>query len=183
MTRFTIDPERSTITIDASSSVHPIHTEAGGLEGWVEVERGSGGEIDVARSARAHLEFPVDRLRSGKTLEDRELRRRIDAKRFPTIVGELEALAAAPLGADNRDGGAADSGSRYQVTGDLTFKGHTKRYVHVMQWTFEDDRTLRLQGAAEFDVRDFAMEPPKILLLKVHPEVDVRVDVYAVRDD
>jgi polyisoprenoid-binding protein YceI len=170
MARYTIDPDRSTVTIEASSSVHPIHSEVGGLEGWVEVEPDADGRIDLAADPSARLEFPVDLLRSGNPLEDRELRRRIDAKHFPTIVGELESLAP---------GEAVGS---YEVTGALTFMGQTKRYVHDMTWTFEEDGALRLQGAAEFDVRDFGMEPPKILMLKVHPEVDVTIDVIAVRD-
>ncbi len=171
MARFTIDPERSTVTIDASSSVHPINSHAQGLSGWVEVERGADGGVDPAAAASARLEFPVDQLRSGNPLEDRELKRRIDAKHFPTIVGELETLAP-----------GEEEGS-FVVTGALTFMGNTKRYEHDMTWTFDDDGTLRLQGAAEFDVRDFGMEPPKILMLKVHPEVDVRIDVFAVPDE
>jgi len=174
MARYTIDPERSTVTIEASSSVHPIHSEAQGLHGWVEVEEADGGRVDVDAGPAARLEFPVDRLHSGNPLEDRELRRRIDAKHFPTIVGELESVGPAVDG---------DDGPRYEVTGALTFMGQTKRYVHAMSWRFADDGSLRLQGAAEFDVRDFGMEPPKILMLKVHPEVVVAIDVLATRDD
>jgi len=186
MPRFTIDSERSTVTIEASSSVHPIRSKAQGLAGWVDVEQGGGGQVDVAAGPSARLEFPVDRLRSGNPLEDRELRRRIDAKRFPTIIGELESLARVGDAAESPPGRAGeedDGGLRYEVTGALTFMGQTKRYVHEMVWSYEPDGSLRLQGAAEFDVRDFGMEPPKILMLKVHPEVVVHIDVYAVRDD
>lgn len=188
MPRFTIDSERSTVTIEASSSVHPIHSEAQGLVGWVEVERGDDGFVDAAAETSARLEFPVDQLRSGNPLEDRELRRRIDAKRHPTITGELESLSPLRDPEERRDetvggsDGEGDAGSRFEVTGALTFMGQTKRYVHEMVWSFEPDGTLHLRGAAEFDVRDFGMEPPKILMLKVHPEVEVHIDVYAVPD-
>ena len=47
--------------------------------------------VDQTR-ARRHLEFPVDSLKSGNPLEDRELQRRIDARRFPTIIGELKSM-------------------------------------------------------------------------------------------
>ena len=46
-----------------------------------------------------------------------------------------------------------------------------------------DDRTIRLTGASSFDIRDFGMQPPKVLLLKVEPEVQVRVEIYAVKDE
>ena len=44
-----------------------------------------------------------------------------------------------------------------------------------------DDRTLRLDGESTFDIRDFGMEPPRILMLRVEPEVDVRVEIVAER--
>ena len=40
-----------------------------------------------------------------------------------------------------------------------------------------DDRTIRLTGTSSFDIRDFGMQPPKVLLLKVEPEVQVRVEI------
>src|SRR3954447_11424130 len=83
MTRYRIDPERSRVVIDARSSVHPIHTEVTGLTGWISLgPEASGGSV----------ELPVERLRSGNPLEDAELRRRIDARRFPTITGTVTAL-------------------------------------------------------------------------------------------
>src|SRR4051812_44277235 len=99
MTRYRIDPARSRLVIDASSSVHPIHSESEGLEGWLELDHPDG--------PRAHLEFPVDRLRSGTPLEDRKLNRRIDARRFPSITGDLTSME--PL----------DAEGRYRVRGDV----------------------------------------------------------------
>ena len=44
-------------------------------------------------------------------------------------------------------------------------------------------RTIRLAGESSFDIRDFGMQAPKVLLLKVEPEVEVRVEIYAVKDE
>ena len=113
-------------------------------------------------SRRASCRCPVERLSSGNALEDRELQRRIDARRFPTIDGELTDAAATPA----RDG-------RYVVRGDLTFRGVTNTLRGR-----DDDRptstTARCGSRAEstFDIRDFGMEPPRILMLTVAPEVD-----------
>ena len=124
MTRFRIVPERSRVSIDARSSLHPIHTETDGLEGWLELDVPGGAKVDLAAAPAGHLELPVDRLRSGNALEDRELLRRIDARRFPTIAGDLSVMK------DTDDDG------RYAVAGDVTFRGVTRRY--------EDDMTVEL---------------------------------------
>ena len=79
-------PTRSRVWIEARSNVHPIHTEADGLEGWLDLDIGDG-TINVDQPLLGHLEFPVENLKSGNAFEDRELQRRIDARRYPTIVG------------------------------------------------------------------------------------------------
>ena len=73
----------------------------------------------------------------------------------------------------------ADDDGRYVVRGDLTFKGVTNRYENDMTITAVDARTLALAGEATFDIRDFGMEPPRILMLKVEPQVKVRVEIVA----
>jgi len=45
-----------------------------------------------------------------------------------------------------------------------------------------DEQTIELEGKSRFDIREFGMEPPKMLMLKVDPEVDVRVDIIAVKE-
>jgi len=166
--RYRIVPERSQVTIDARSSVHPIHTRTSGLEGFVELTF-SDGRVDVGATPRGRLSLPVDRLRSGNPLEDSELRRRIDARRFPTIDGELTHLA--PI-----------DGDQYLVGGDLTFRGETRACEAPMTISALDESTMQLTGQATFDVRDFGMEPPRILMLRVYPEVEVSVEIVAARE-
>jgi len=169
VTRFRIVPTLSRVWIEARSTLHPIRTETSGLEGWVELELGKGGLPDLAAAPGAHLEFDVDRLTSGNPLEDRELRRRIDARRFPTIAGDLTSMEAT-----GEDG-------RYRVAGDLTFRGVTRQYEDEM--TVEaTDGTVILAGEKTFDVRDFGLEPPRILLLRVEPHVSVKVAITAEKE-
>jgi polyisoprenoid-binding protein YceI len=169
--RYQIVPQRSRTWIDARSSLHPIRTETSGLEGWLELEVQGGGRVNLTAAPTGHLELPVDRLRSGNPLEDRELRRRIDSRRFPTIAGDLTLMTL-----DDHDG-------EYLVTGDLTFRGVTRSYKDRMKVEQLDPTTIRLSGQSTFDVRDFGMEPPRILMLKVEPEVAVRVEIVAERTD
>jgi len=168
--RYRIDPARSRVAIDATSSLHPIHSETDGLEGWIELDVDGGGLVNPGMAPRAHLELPVEKLRSGNAMEDRELRRRVDARRFPTISGDLTAIEA------------IDGDGRYRVRGDVTFKGVTRSSEDDMTVSHADE-TLRLQGSSVFDIRHFGMEPPRILLLKVAPEVRVTVDIVAQKED
>jgi polyisoprenoid-binding protein YceI len=167
VTRFRIVPERSRVWIDASSSVHPIHSETNGLEGWFEAELGERGQILGDAASHGHLELAVGRLTSGNPLLDREMKRRIDARRYPTITGELTAMEV-----------AAEHG-HYVARGEVTFRGVTRPVDGELVVSLDNDRTVRITGQSVFDVREFDFEPPKILMLKVHPEVSVRIELIA----
>ena len=171
MARYSIVPDRSQVWIEARSNVHPIHSSTSGLEGYVELDLGPSGTVDPARTPAGSLSLAVDRLKSGNRMEDRELQKRIDARRFPRIEGHLEQIA--PNGSE----------ASYRVSGEVTFRGVSRRYEDRMNITPVEDRTIRLAGESNFDIRDFGMQPPKVLLLKVEPEVQVRVEIYAVRDE
>ncbi len=170
MTRYRIVPERSTVSIDARSNVHPFHSETSGLEGHVELNFGADGAVDPATKAAGTLSLSVSRLQSGNRLEDREMHRRLDARRYPAISGELDVIE--PAGGDGL----------YRVSGTVTFRGVARPHTDDMTIRAVDDRTLSLSGRSRFDIREWGMEPPRILVLRVEPEVDVAVDIVAVAE-
>jgi polyisoprenoid-binding protein YceI len=165
--RYVIDPARSRVWIDARSNVHPIHSSAEGLEGFVDFDADRDGQVGAHPAGR--LSFPVRQLSSGNPLERRELQRRIEARHYPTIEGVLRAMDA------------LDDGSLL-MRGDLSFRGVTRSVDGKMAMSAVDDRTIRLEGASKFNIRDFGMEPPRILMLRVEPEVNVRVEIVAERE-
>lgn len=169
MTGYRIAPERSQVWIEARSSLHPIDGTAAGLTGLIEVELDGDG-IDMSAAPRASVELPVDRLRSGNPLYDREMQRRVEASRYPTITGRATGFQP------SRSGYGA-----YTVSGELTFHGVTRRIAAEGRLTRLDDHTLVVEGEHVFDVRDYGITPPKILMLRVYPEVRVRVRVVAER--
>jgi polyisoprenoid-binding protein YceI len=169
VTGYRIVAQESTVHIGARSNVHPINTRTAGLEGFVDLEFDDDGNVDLASTPAGRLSFPVDLLRSGNPFEDRELRKRIDARHFPTIAGVMTAMAPAP------------QPGRYLVSGDLTFRGVTRAHTGEMDIEAVDADTIRLVGESGFDVRDFGMQPPRILMLRVEPEVTVRVELVARR--
>jgi hypothetical protein len=171
VTRFRINPDRSQVWIDARSSVHPIRSQAGGLEGFVDLDVGNDGGLDLEKAPSGRLSFPVSNLKSGNGMEDREMLRRIDARKFPTIDGVLTEMRA--------DGQAG----RYQVSGDVTFRGATCRCQDAMDVEIVDaGQVIRLVGESTFDITDFGMEPPRIFVLRVEPRVVVRVEILAERE-
>jgi polyisoprenoid-binding protein YceI len=168
--RYRITPESSYVWIDARSNVHPIHSTTDGLEGYVDLAFSPEGGVDITAPVAGSLSLSVDHLSSGNRMEDRELQRRIDSRRYPTIDGVLATIAP------------SDERGSYRVTGDITFRGVSRHHEDVMAISGPDDRTLQLAGSSSFDIREFGMEPPRILLLKVEPEVEIRVEISAVRE-
>jgi len=168
--RYEIVGARSQVSIDARSSLHPIHSETKGLEGWLELATLADGRLDLGVTPKGRLSLPVRLLRSGNGLEDRELQRRIDARRFPTIDGELSDLDE------------TEHPGCYRMRGEISFRGVTRTCESHVTITLLDERTVRLEGRSRFDIRDFGMEPPRILVLRVHPEVEVSVAIIAVRE-
>jgi polyisoprenoid-binding protein YceI len=148
--------------------MHPIHGEAEGLEGSIEADMAEG-RIDVSGAPRIQIELPVEKLQSGKKLEDVEMMRRIDARRFPKITGETTEVKE-------------NGGGRYRIRGDLTFHGVTRQVEGEVTVSAPDEHSLVIEGEQVFDIRDFGVQPPKILMLKVHPDVRVRVKVVAQQE-
>jgi polyisoprenoid-binding protein YceI len=166
--RYRFVPEQSKVWIEARSAFHPMTTSTDGLVGHLDATVRPGRlHLDCVPSGQLSLD--VTRLTSGNRLEDREMQRRIDARRYPTIDGVLAAME--PAGGDDCP--------CYKVCGTITFRGVTRTYKDVMTVQVADDRTICLEGGSRFDIRDFGMEAPRILLMKIEPEVDVRVEIMA----
>jgi polyisoprenoid-binding protein YceI len=170
MARFQLVRGQSQLSLDGRSSLHPIHTASTELEGYLEVELDNG-RLDLSVPPTGRFEVPVESLKAGNELYDLEMRRRLDTRRYPTIVAELLELRTLA------------SGTRYQAVGDLTFHGVTRRYEGEVRITPLDEHTLEVSGERMFDVRDFNMEPPKLLIFKVYPEVQVMLKAVAKQAD
>lgn len=155
MSTFTWSPE-STVAIHANSSVHPIH---GAIpvrgEATVDVRDGA---LDVGSTASGFVEADVESLTSGNKLEDFELRRRLEAKKYPTMRYDLRSV----------DGGS----DQYKVTGTLTFHGVSREFSEECTARL-DGGVLHVEAEHTFDIREFDVKPPKIGPLQVHPEVTV----------
>ena len=128
------------------------------------------GTVDLHHPVEGRLEVAVDRFSSGNQLYDRELKRRIDAKKHPVIIGQITGVHH------------AGTVNRYLVAGDLSFHGETRAFEHDMTIEIDRGSSIALKGDRVFDIREFRMKPPSMLMLKVYPEVAVRVELYGATE-
>jgi polyisoprenoid-binding protein YceI len=169
MTRYTVDPDQTIVWIEARSSLHPINSETRGMEGFFEGELAEDGLLDLSSPTQADLKLPVAKMSSGNALYDREMMRRVDARRYPTITATLRSLTA------------TGSPGCYTAEGDITFRGVTQKVSDEVSLTSPAEGAVAFEGRHVFHLPDFGMQPPKIMMLKVYPDVTVRVRIVAVR--
>jgi DNA-binding PadR family transcriptional regulator len=164
---FRVVPDRSVVLVEARSTVGPISFGAIGVTGWIETEVSTGAVRGNAHT-RAHLQIAMDGLRSGNGLYDAELSRRIDARRFPNATIDL------------RECDEVWAEERYRLTGDLDFHGVTRRVQGTVEVTSAlDDGRLVVTGDQALDIRDFDIASPTVLMLRIYPDVRVRLHVEA----
>ena len=101
---------------------------------------------------------------------DAELLRRISARRFPNVTLDL------------RDCVASGSENRYRLAGELTFHGVTRPVDGTVNVEVASERRLVVTGEQVFDIRDFDVPSPTVLMLRIYPDVRVRLHVEADLD-
>jgi polyisoprenoid-binding protein YceI len=161
-------PERSTLWAEAKSSLHGIHIESHELAGSFEIEVSAEG-LDLTKPPSGQLELEADSLKTGNRLEDGQIESQLEVRKYPKVRGAVRGVTAL-------------AGGRYRVRGDLTLHGVTKSVEGDVTLRTIDDKTVEVEGEKVIDVREFGLNPPKILMMKVYPDVKIRAKVVAVRE-
>lgn len=171
MSRFRVDAATSTVLVAARSSIGPITFEAHEIDGWIDADvSGTGSELVIGEGgASAELAVQLTSLRSGNDLYDSELRRRIDARRFPVCVLRLER-------------GTMLDGGRWSLAGTITFHGTMRPLAGTVEVETISEGRIAVTGAKELDIRDFGLQAPTMLMTKIYPEVQVQLFIAAVAD-
>jgi poly-beta-hydroxybutyrate-responsive repressor len=167
---FRVVPDRSVVMINARSSVGPITFGAIGVTGSIEATV-AGRRACPSPPPVAHLEIEVDQLRSGNSLYDAELLRRIDARRHPVISLDLRGCTA------------LRTAGRFQLRGEVTFHGVSRPLEGTVSVAMPTDHTLVVRGEQVVDIRDFGVASPTVLMLRIYPDVVVGLQVEAELDD
>jgi hypothetical protein len=164
--RYEVDPQASAVAIAARSTIHPVHIAAHGLNGYLEGELGRGGRVDLKVPHRARLSMPVSQMRSGNPVQDMEMDRRMETGRYPTIDCEVDRLVA------NGRGG-------YRASARVMVHGQTRAVEAEVLISTTGPGQVVIDVEHVFDMRDFGINPPSLLIVKVEPQVAVRVRIEA----
>ena len=168
LSSFQLDPDRSAVLIDVRSTVGPLSFGTLGVTGTIHAAFADGLlRTDIPPSGR--LTIDVAGLNSGNRLYDAELLRRIDARGYPAAFVELRECAV------------SGPGARYRLAGELTFHGVTRLAEGTVVVDAVSDRRLVITGEQVFDIRDFAIPSPTMLMLRIYPDVRVHLHAEAER--
>jgi len=160
-------PEQSAVLLSVHTSLGPVTFGANGLEGFVEVGLVDDG-IDPGALPAAHLELQVNRLTSGNSAYDSELRRQISARRFPTAYVDLHRVT--PLDRPS---------PTFHVIGEITLRGVTVPAQGVVVAELWEPGLIVISGEETLNISDFGIPPPSLFMIKIDPEVKVRLQLEA----
>ena len=168
MPRFKVNTAQSTVKVGLRVNLHPSHINANALSGVIECEVDRQGRPRLDQPYTATLTLPVDAIKSGNGIQDREMRRRFDVSHFPTITATVT------------HGEALDGDGRYRATARLTMHGQTRDITGDVQLDVKG-KTMTIDGQQVINVKDFGIDPPRLIILKVEPDVDLQVHIVAER--
>jgi hypothetical protein len=140
---------------------------ANGLEGFIE-SAVDGDRIDAGSPPAAHVELLVSRLTSGNSAYDGELHRQIDARRFPMAYVDLH--AASPVDRHS---------ATFTVRGEVTLRGITVATEGVVMAEVPEPGLLVVSGEDTLNISDFGIPPPSLFMIKIDPEVKIRLYLEA----
>jgi hypothetical protein len=161
---FSVVPDRSAVLIEARSNVGPIAFGTTSVSGHLEVQR-LGGLLTTIPPPDATLSLDLRTLRSGNSLYDAELARRLDVRRYPISTIVL------------RDVEPMTEPHRYRVVGEMTLHGVTRDIEGSVSATVDatGTGTCEITGEQAFDIRDFDIASPSALMLRIYPDVRVHL--------
>ena len=161
-------PERSAVLLSVSTSLGPVTFGANGIEGFIAAALDDGG-IHAHVTPAAHLELLVSRLTSGNSAYDSELRRQIDARRFPTAYVDLHAAKATVS-------------SQFHVRGEVTLRGVAVPAEGVVGVEMPEPGLRVVTGEESLSISDFGIPPPSLFMIKIDPDVKLRLYLEARAD-
>jgi polyisoprenoid-binding protein YceI len=163
--RYAIDSERSQITALATSNVHDTTCRLSRVSGWVEADS------ENLLRARAHIDVDMRVVDAGDFLKNAKLKKDLDLDRYPQASFDIDKSEST-----SRDGGTLMA----VVRGTLRWRNREKVIQAKARGTLSPER---LEATAEFsfDMRDFDLEPPRVLMFKIEPLIAVKVRLLAAR--
>jgi polyisoprenoid-binding protein YceI len=165
-TVFDVLPRRSAVLVKARSNVGPIAFATSEVRGTISAEL-DGKVIDLDTPITAELTVSLSELTSGNTLYDTELKRRIDVRRYPDATLHLDQVTR--VGASNQ----------FDLTGRIELHAVARALHGVVEVERLERDVMIVRGQQTLDIRDFDLDVPPLLALKIYPEVSVEMHLEA----
>lgn len=164
--RFEVDPSRSLVQFTSQAPFETFVGKSRDATGWVE-----GNERNLLLT-RALFRVPVESLKTGNRLRDKDLRLKfMEADKFPEITFELGKV---PQPRSLKPGTV----TRVVVEGTFTIHGVSRREPIPLDLTYLDrDRTLLIRGRFSVRLSDYQIERPSFLFMRLAETVDVEIDL------
>lgn len=167
MAAYSVVGELSEFAVRARSDVDVVTISTDRVTGGLNLEMDGDGRLDLNAPVTAQIEIGVRGLSSGNLIYDRELQRRLDGRRHPVI--RIGLLAVEPAG----------SMGTYRVSGEVSYRGRVRAYTAEMLVGRPGADLVRAEGRHDVDMRDFGVDLPRFLMLKVHPVMQVTLRAVA----
>lgn len=167
-TRLAVDPAESGVLVEARSTAGRIRFGTNAITGYLEVVEGGDGLLLLDPPPRAELVVSLASLRSGNSLYDAELLQRLDVKRFPEAKLVLDTAAWAE--------------GHYQIGGRLTLHDQARPLSGSVSAERTGGDRWVVTGEQSFDIRDFQIPVPSVLMFRIFPDVRVFLSLSLERE-
>lgn len=164
--RFVVDPSESGVLIEARSTAGNITFGTNAITGYLDAADFDGLFL-TSPSPHAELTVDLRTLRSGNSLYDAELAHRLDVRRYPEATITLVDMKPVD--------------QRYQVSGEVTLHGETQQMSGSVSAEPCSGGWI-VSGQQLFDVRDFQISVPSVLMLRIFPDVMVFLSLKLAGD-
>jgi polyisoprenoid-binding protein YceI len=166
--RYDVSSADSALVVLARSTLHDVRASTTALGGFVVASWSQDDTLATSPPPSMHVEFPLDSVLSGNAMQDREMLKVADARRFPKVAADLRSIELVALP------------GRYKATGDITLAGRSRSYGGEFTIARAGE-SVTVEGEIGLDIRDFGLKPPSLLILKVDPILRLRLRLVARR--
>ena len=167
MTRYSIVSQRSRVAVEVQSTLQRLEVVSAQLSGEIEADVEDGRVVPA--SVKASFSLPAISLLSGNWLVDRDVRGMLESRKYPEISGEVLEVKT------------ADGSGNYWVRGKLRLHGAVREVQGCATLAEAGGHHVVFEGSMTLDYTHFNLAPPKLLMLRVEPEVQLRGRVWAER--
>jgi polyisoprenoid-binding protein YceI len=168
-TTFTLLPA-STLSVKGTSTVQAYECVAPQINASVSAASAINTVADLQSMETVRLTIPVAAMDCGNRTMDGHMRNALKADASPNIQFVLDSHTVRANG---------DAAGTVQMRGRLTVAGQTKPIQMTANLTRQADGTVRVRGSHGFDMTEFGVQPPRLMMgtMRVHDPVVVEFDL------